>query len=193
MAVTAANVLMGPGNVYYASYGTAFPADSAATIAGGPPALFTDLGGTHGGVTMMLDQTMQDLDVDQVPDPIGSRMTARKAQLQMELAEVTLGNLSVALNGLVTIGTQSSYTTADLVTTTVGFQPTYISLIFDGFAPTLSTGAAARRRMNAYKVLSTAKIQEKHDKKNQRTFAVTFTCYWVSATQSLVHWVDQTA
>lgn len=193
MSVTASNILMGPGSVYTAPFGTTFPADSAATIAGGPPAGFTDAGGTHGGVTLMIDQTMQDLDVDQIPDPVGSRMTARKVQLQAELAEVTLNNLGLALNGLLTIGTQASYTTADLQTTVAAFQPTYTSLIFDGFAPTLPTGAPARRRMNAFKVLSTAKIQEKHDKRNQRTFAVTFTAYWVSATQGPVHWVDQTA
>lgn len=193
MAVTAANVLMGPGNLYQAAYGTTYPADSAATIAAGAPVGFTDMGGTHGGVIMMIDQTMQKLDVDQVPDPIGARMTAREVQLQTELAEVTFNNLNVALNGLLTIGVQASYTTADLQTTTAAFQPTYTSLVFDGFAPTLPTGAPARRRMSAFKTLSVAKIQEKHDKKNQRTFAVTFTCFWVSATQGPVHWVDQTA
>lgn len=193
MAVTASNVLMGPGSLNYATYGTAFPADSTATVAAGAPAGFTDAGGTHGGVIMMIDQTMQDLDVDQVPDPIGSRMTARKVQLQVELAEVTLNNLGLVLNGLLTIGVQANYTTAALQTTAAAFQPTYVSLIFDGFAPTLGTGAPARRRMNAYKCLSTAKVQEKHNKKDQRTFAATFTCYYVSPSQSPVYWIDQTA
>ena len=193
MAVTAANVLMGPGSMYYAPFGTTYPADSAATVAAGAPAGFTDVGGTHGGIVMMVDQTIQDIDVDQVPDPIGGRLTARKVQLQVELAEVTLNNLGIVLNGLLTIGTQASYTTADLQTTVAGFQPTYLSWVFDGFAPTLATGAPARRRMNAFKTLSVAKVQEKHDKKNQRTFAATFTAYWVSATQGPVHWVDQTA
>jgi hypothetical protein len=193
MGVIAANVLMGPGSIYQAPYGTVFPADSAATVAAGAPAGFADTGGTHGGITMMVDQTIQDMDVDQVPDPIGGRLTARKVQLQVELAEVTLPNLGLVLNGLLTIGVQASYTTADLQTTVAGFQPTYVSLIFDGFAPTLGTGFAARRRMSAYKTLSTAKIQEKHDKKTQRTFAATFTCYYVSGSQSPVHWVDQTA
>jgi hypothetical protein len=193
MGVTASNVLMGPGSLYYATYGATFPADSTATIAAGAPAGFADAGGTHGGIVMMIDQTIVDLDVDQVPDPVAGRMTGRKVQLQAELAEVTLGNLGLALNGLLTIGVQSNYTTAGLQTTVAAFQPTYVSLIFDGFAPTLGTGAPARRRMSAYKCLSTAKIQEKHNKKDQRTFAVTFTCYWVSGSQFPAYWVDQTA
>lgn len=192
MGVTATNVLMGPGQLYYANFGTTFPADSAATVAAGPPANFIDVGGTKNGLNLMIDQTIQDLEVDQIPDPVGGRMTKRKVQLQTELAETTLNNLGVVLNGLLTISVQASYTTADLQTPVSAFQPTYVSLIFDGWAPTLATGAPARRRANAYKVLNQAKIQEKYDTKNQRTFAVTFNVYYVSPTQTPVHWVDQT-
>jgi hypothetical protein len=193
VTVTAVNVLMGPGSLYYAPYGTTYPADSAATVAAGAPSGFTDVGGTKGGVTLMVDQTIQDITVDQIPDPIGGRMTARKVQIQTELAETTLANLGVVLNGLLTIGTNASYTTGDLVTTVSSFQPTYVSLVFDGWAPTLATGAPARERINVFKALSTAKAQVKFDNKNQKTYSTTFTAYWVSPTQSPVHWVDQTA
>lgn len=193
MTVTAANILMGPGSLYYAPFGTTYPADSAATVAAGAPSGFTDVGGTRGGLTLMVDQTIQDLTVDQIPDPVGGQMTGRKVQLQTELAETTLANLGLILNGLLTIGTQSAYTTGDLVTTVNSFRPTYVSLIFDGWAPSLATGLPARERFNVFKALSTAKVQAKNDTKNQKTYGVTFTAYWVSPSQSPVHWVDQTS
>lgn len=193
MSVNASNVLAGAGSCYYATFGTAFPGDSTATVSGGPPSGFTDFGGTQGGLTVEVDQTIKDKVVDQVLLPVGGYPTKEAITLKTKLAEATLNNLATVMNGKFTVTPNSGYTTADWATTTTSEQLSYISLIFDGWAPTLSSGSPARRRVCAYKVLSEGKVGATYKVDDQVFYEVTFHVYFVSASQTPIHWIDQTA
>ncbi|MGH3438869.1 MAG: hypothetical protein ACRDRN_20660 [Sciscionella sp.] len=193
MAVTATNILAGAGSLYYASFGATFPADSAATVTAGAPAGFTDFGGTSGGVDIMASQKLKMKKVDQVLLAVGAYPTDETIQLKTSLAEATVQNLNVGLNNKFTITPQATYTTADWNATVNSQQLTYISLIFDGWAPTLASGAAARRRLCAYKVLSEGTIGAAYKVDDQVRFACTFDVFFVSGSQTPFHCIDQTA
>ena len=56
MAVTTTNLIMGPANLYIATFGATEPADTDVNTT--PPASsWTDLGGTQDGVKLSIDQT----------------------------------------------------------------------------------------------------------------------------------------
>lgn len=193
MAVNGSNVLAGAGSLYYAPYGTTFPADSAATVVGGAPAGFTDFGGTSGGVDIVAQQKLKMKKVDQILLPVGAYPTDEVIQLKTKLAETTLANLNVGLNNKFTLTPQASYTTADWNATVNSQQLTYMSLIFDGWAPVLADGAAARRRLCAYKALSEGMVGAAYKVDNEVVFDVTFDVFFVSGSQTPFHIIDQTA
>jgi uncharacterized protein YejL (UPF0352 family) len=185
MAVNAANLVMGPCRLYVAAFGSTEPADSAVTPNGptNPPgAPWTDVGGTDGGVTFEADSTYTGLQVDQITMEVGARLTESKISVTTKLSEMTLGNLQTALNN---IGITSSGTTST--------QPSYSALIIDGWAPMLTTGAPALRRVIVRKVLSQVKATLAYDKKTQQAYDVTWQAYFVSSSINPVHVVDQTA
>lgn len=185
MAVTAANLIMGPGVLYVGDFGTTEPLDSAV---GDPPgAGWNDVGGTLGGVTLNVNQEYTQLMVDQIVDPVGSRLTSRVLTLATQLAEATLDNLARALNN-------------NLPTPDVGFtpfeppndnsatQPLYRAFIFDGFAP-----GGLRRRVIGRRALSTAPTETPSSKDGQTVFNVNFMCHFVSDAVRPFKVVDETA
>ncbi|MEV5710177.1 hypothetical protein [Actinoallomurus sp. NPDC052274] len=189
--VTPANLVQGPADVYAGGFGATEPADSA--VATAPGAGWTGVGGTQGGVTAEIDNTYDQLTVDQLVDPVGARLTKRQIQVTLKLAEATLENLNLVLNNLLTMGSGTGYATADLQTTTSATQPTYAALLIDGWAPALATGAAARRRIIVRKVLSQAKVQFSYQMQNNNVYDCTLTAFYVSQSISPIHIVDQTA
>lgn len=194
MTVTPYNICQGPADVYLAPFGTTEPADSAATVvAGPPPAPWTGIGGTEVGVTVEVDGTYTDLKVDQLVDLVGTRLTERQIMVKTQMKEATLANFNAALNNLLTITPSGSYTTADPQVTSSATQPAYTAVMIDGWAPTLSTSATARRRFIIRKCVSKPKAQFLYQKDKSAIFDVTFQAYWVSASTPLFHIVDQTA
>jgi hypothetical protein len=93
MATAPFEVIVGPGQVYVAAYGTAFP-----HINDAPGAGWTDLGKTDGGVKAAMEQTNVEHRADQSLYPL--KITRREAGLKVSfsLAEVTLERLSKVLN-----------------------------------------------------------------------------------------------
>lgn len=187
---------MGPAFVWLAPFGTAEPTDSQVTSA--PTvgsASWADVGGIADGTSVLLevDLTYTDQGVDQLIDPIGARLTKRMVQVTAALAEATLQNLLNAQNQLGTITVNSGNSTYDPLTTSSATQPTYTSIIIDGWAPTLSTGVAARRRMIVRKCLSASKIALEYEKSKEAIYNTTWTGYYVSSSIPLYHIVDQTA
>jgi hypothetical protein len=184
MAVTPFNIIQGPGQLFVASYPQTltayYPAVNPNTVAVTSP--FIDAGGTTGGVTVEVDETMSDIKVDQLLDPVGARATARTIQVTTTLMETSLPQLQVALNGTTgaTYTSTAAYGQLDLTTTTSATQPSYSVIIVDGWAPTLSTGVASKRRFIIQKALSQPKISQKFDMTSQATVSVTFTAYYVS-------------
>ena len=193
MALSPFNICQGPATLYTGAFGTTEPADSA--VASVPGAGWTDVGIIADGtaVLMEMDLTYGDQGADQLVDPVGARLTKRTIQVTASLAEATLANMQIALNQLATIGVNTGYSTLDPLTTGSSTQPTYTALIIDGWAPTLSTGAAARRRIIVRKTLTASKLALEYEKSKAAVFACTFSAYYVSASIGLFHVVDATA
>jgi hypothetical protein len=175
MAVTAANLLMGPGVLYIADFGTAEPAD--ADIADPPGAGWNDVGGTLGGLTVAVEQAYTELTVDQIVDLVGNRLTKRVMSLNTQLAEATLDSLARALNNpLPTPGV--GFTAFEPPNDNSATQPLYRAVLFDGFAP--GTNNNLRRRIIGRKVLSTENLETAYSKDGQTVFQVGFKCHYVS-------------
>ena len=140
-----------------------------------------------------IDGTYTDLQVDQIIMKVGSRLTDLNATVTTQLSEMTLTNMNLGMNSILSLGSGSGFATADLTVTSSASQPTYAGLIIDGWAPTLNTGAAARRRVIVRKVLSTPKVKLGYDRKTQQSIEIAFNTFYVSGSISPVHIVDQTA
>jgi len=192
MAVTALNLLAGPGVLYSAAFGATEPADS--TVNTSPSAsTYTDVGGTNDGVKITIKQDYFALDVDQVVDVPGRRLSKRDIQVETGLAEPTLANLALALNEPSSAITASaSFSTFDVSNTNAATQPTYKSLLFDGWAPGASAGGW-NRRVIVRKVLSIEGTEAMYKKDDQTVFKVTFASHYVSSSVRPVRVIDQTA
>lgn len=198
MAVQPLNLVQGPATLYYGLFGIAAepPTTNAALLtdpnsAGGSG--WTDAGATNGGVTFELEQTYTKLEVDQLVDPVGARLTARVMALTATLNELTLSNMYAAMNSLAIQVTGSGYSQLTPVTTTSATQPTYYTLCIDGWAPTLLTGTAARRRIILRKALTDTKLSNKYEKPNRAEWAATWTGYYISPSVAPFIFIDQTS
>lgn len=191
MAVSVTNLTMGPGELYHAPFDTAEPADEEVsnripeTSVSGD---WADLGGTNGGVTLELSLDYTELEVDQIVDIVGRRLTKREMKLNTSLAETTLENLKIANNGG-TITTGTGYATFDPKMDTSAATPEYIALIFDG----VNGGDSRRRRVIARRVLSVAGIGQEYSKDSQTLFPVEFSCHYVDTNRPPFKYVDEVA
>lgn len=189
MAVTATNLIAGPATLYTGDFGETEPADTA--VASGPGVDYADAGGTQDGVKLIVEQEYMELEVDQIVDIAGRRLTKRDVKVATNLAEPTLENLKFALNGgtITTGGTGgTAYKAYDPAMDTSATQPTYISILLDGYAPNGKV-----RRVIVRKVLSVEKVESSYKKDDQTLFPVTFSAHWVSASIKPFHIVDGTA
>lgn len=192
MAVTPVNICQGPGQLYVAPFGSTEPTDANATVNAGPPGgAYVDVGGTEIGVTLEVDITYVDLKVNQLIDPVGARPTDRLITVKTQMKEATLANLTTAVNQLTTTTVSATYTTQDPVTPSSATQPTYVALCLDGWAPTLGTGAPARRRILLRKVISKPKLLIDYELAKPVLYDVTFQAYYVSASIPPFHITDQ--
>lgn len=196
ISVTAANLVMGPAILYVAPFGTSEPADSAVTPQGyntAPASPWTDVGATDGGVTFEVDSTYTDFAVDQLTMSPGARLTEQKMTVTTKLSEMTLGNLNLALNNIGTTGSGTGYNTFDIPVGVTSTQPSYAAICIYGWAPLLTTGAPALRRIIVRKVLSQVKASLMYDRKTQDSLDCTFSAYFVSSSIQPVHITDQAA
>lgn len=206
VGVTPGNVVQGPATIYNGIFGsvTEPPVTNTAiktdpVTAGGSG--WNDYGGTSGGVSWDTAYTYGQIKADQIVDPIGARLTGRTITVTTSLLEATLVNLQSAMNNSATLTVGSGINTFDPggaiaapgTNQNTVTQPTYSALLIDGWAPALTSGAAARRRFILRKVLNDVKASAKYDLTNQSMWACTFTCYYVSATTSPFVIYDQTA
>lgn len=194
MSGNANNIVQGPAYFYVGPFGSAEPADSAATVVGGAPGgVFVDAGFTETAVVIEEDQTWADLKVQQVAMAVGARLTDYLVTIKTQMAEISVNNLVTALNGLTTVTVSSNYTTVDRVVTNSATQPNYACVIVDGWGPTLPTGQPARWRHTIRKVISKPKIQRNYELTKKTVYDVTLQGYWVSPSISPVHEILQTA
>jgi hypothetical protein len=192
MAVTALNLLAGPGVLYTSAFGATEPADS--TVNTTPSAsTYTDVGGTNDGVKITITQDYFALDVDQVVDIPGRRLSKRDVQVETNLAEPTLANLALVLNEPAsTITASAAFSTFDPSNTNAATQPTYKAALFDGWAPGASAGGW-NRRVIVRKVLSIEGTEFMYKKDDQAVFKVTFGAHYVSSSIRPFRVIDQTA
>lgn len=186
MAVTTSNLIQGPGTLYHGAFGASEPSD--ATVGTAPSAsTWTDVGGTEGGVTLSVNQEYAELIVDQLVDTPERRITKRETALATSMAEPTLSNLSLALNGG-TVTASSGYSTYDPDTTTSATQPTYSALLFDGFAP-----SSLNRRVVGRKMLQVDAVEAAWQKEDKTMFAGRFVGHYVSSAIRPWRLIDETA
>ena len=177
MTIDITNLTMGPGTIYYGTFGAVEPLSSQINTTPAASA-WTDVGGTTDGSTVNVNQEYTELAVDQVVDIPGRRLTKRDTQLTTNMAEPTLENLIIALNG----GTVTSDATTDTYepdNDDSATQPDYIALLMDGF-----TTASRRRRWFGRRALSVESVGIPYKKDEQTVFPVTWSMHYVSSVLS---------
>lgn len=178
MAVNVTNLLAGPGVLYTGAFGAVEPA----TVKTAPAVAWTDVGATQGGVTLTIKRDLFELEVDQIVDVPGRRLTKRDVNIKTNLAEATLENFALSVSepaaNVVVSGT--GVTAAALFEPTndiSAFVPGYNALLFDGTAP----GVGKARRVIARKVLSIDSVEASYVKDGQVLFPVTWATHFISA------------
>jgi len=187
------NIVIGPAFVYTGLFPAAEPAYSAITS---PPSssVWTDVGGTADGTSVLLEvqQSLTDIHVEQLVDPVGARVSKRVIQVTAALLEASLQNLQLAMNQMLTISQGTGYAVADPLTNPTSLQPQYMALLIDGWAPTTATAEnACRRRLIVRKSLSTSKIDFEYEKTKTNVFNTTWTGYWISSSIAPFEVIDQ--
>ena len=186
MAVVATNLIMGPADLYIGNVGAIEPLD---TVVNTTPAAssWTDLGGTQDGVKMTIDQTYTPLEVDQIVDEPGARLTKRLFTVETNLAEATLENLRYLLNDG-TAASGAGFKSYEPVYASSATQPTYRAVILDGYAPN-----QLRRRFIVRKCLSNDKVETTYKKDAQTLFTVKWQGFYVSPSVAPFKIVDATS
>lgn len=194
MAVNPQNLVQGPAIFRWALFGATEPADTA--VASDPDdAVWTDFGGTADGNDIVLedDLTYTDQMVDQIVLPVGTRLTKELIQVSATLEEATVENMKTVRNQLGSITTGSGFKAYDpgVASGTSATQPQYAALMIDGWAPELSGGGAARRRLIIRKCVSASKLANSFQKTKTSQFVTTWTGYWISPSIEPYHIVDE--
>lgn len=183
MAVVATNLTLGPGTLYHGAFGATEPTDALVNATPAASA-WTDCGGTMGGIKLTIDQKYTSLDIDQVVDVPGRRLTKRDLSIQTSLAEPTLENLALCLNAG-TPATGAGFASLEPVFGTSATQPNYCALLLDGYI-----GENARRVI-VRKALSTDKVESELAQDKQTVFKVTFSAHYVSPSIAPFKIVDE--
>jgi len=188
MGVTVTNLTLGPGEMFHGKLGATEPTDTEITkdmTEVTSATEWTDMGGTQGGITLELNQEYTELEVDQVVDIPGRRLTKREFKLNTNLAEPTLENYQLASNGG-EITEDVGFRTYEPSMDDSGDTPTYAALVFDGYGPN-----SLKRRVIARRVLNVASVGQEYMKDSQTLFPVEFSCHYVSKSVRPFRYVDE--
>jgi hypothetical protein len=193
--VVAGNVLAGPAAMFIGSLDASgnvvgAPAASAVNVAPAASA-WSNVGGTSGGVTVITNQTMFSMYVDQIPDRVGVRMTQRDVLIRTNMAEGTLINMARAMNvaeSAITVG--DGYRQFALPFGQAAFFPHERAILMDGWAP-VAANAAMRRRVLLRRVVSIENIEAGYTKDGLFVIPVTFGALYVNDTDSPVTFTDE--
>jgi hypothetical protein len=185
ISVNPQNLVQGPAILRYALFGATEPAHTA--VASDPdPEVWFDVGGTADGSDVVLedDLTYTDQTVDQIVLPVGTRLTKEMVQISATLEEATLENMQRVRNQLGSITTGSGFKAyaPGVAAGTSATQPQYAALMIDGWAPELSAGGAARRRLILRKCVSASKLASSYQKTKTSQYVTSWTGYWISDT-----------
>jgi hypothetical protein len=173
----------------FSATGANEPALAAVNIAPQASA-WTYAGFTSDGITITINQSFSEMRVDQLADRVGTKLTERELQLNANLAEATLGNLTLGMNGG-TVTTAAGYSYYEPVYDGTELQPAYIAILFDGYAPASSAGVSKRRRILLRKAISTENVESSYKKDELTLVPVTFTSHYVSDTVAGFRIIDE--
>lgn len=185
-------VIQGAGRMYtgvFSATGANEPALAAVNVAPQASA-WTYSGFTSDGITITINQSFSEMRVDQLADRVGTKLTERELQLNANLAEATLGNLVLGMNGG-TVTTASGYSFYEPVYDGSELQPTYLAILFDGYAPASAAGVSKRRRILLRKAISTENVESSYKKDELTLIPVTFTSHYVSDTVAGFRIIDE--
>lgn len=193
--VTAGNILAGPAAMYIGSLdasGNVIGVPAASAVNTVPAAsAWRDAGATSGGVTLLVEQDMFVMTVDQVPDRVGVRMTARRPNVRTNMAEATLVNLAQALNvDIDEVDDESGYKHFALPFGQAAMFPAEVPILLDGWAP-VSANQPARRRALFRRCVSIENIEAGYTKDGMFLIPVTFGALYVNNTDSPVEFWDE--
>lgn len=184
MSVTVTNLIQGPADLYSGIVGALEPADTAVNATPAASA-WTDCGGTDGGVKLTINHTYSELAVDQIVDVPGRRLTKREVNVATNLAEATLENLSLALNGGVA-GSGAGWKSFEPASDTAATQPSYKAALMHGWAPN-----SKRRMVVVRKSLSVASVEKTYAKDGQTFIPVDFAGHYVSTSIKSFRVIDE--
>jgi hypothetical protein len=185
-------VIQGAGRMYtgvFSATGANEPALAAVNSAPQASA-WTYAGFTSDGITITINQSFSEMRVDQLADRVGTKLTERELQLNANLAEATLGNLVLGMNGG-TVTTAAGYSYYEPVYDGTELQPSYIAILFDGYAPASAAGISKRRRILLRKAISTENVESSYKKDELTLVPVTFTSHYVSDTVAGFRIIDE--
>lgn len=191
MAVSASNLLVGPATLWTGVFGALEPVDTAVATAL-DSGVWTDRGGTDGGVTVTAAREYFRLRVDQVVESPGRRLTELDISVKTALAEPTLENWNTALADAASAVTTGGAGAAGWAAMDIGgpsepgAEPTYLAVIIRGRAP-----QGRRRLVIIRKALSIEEVELEYKKDDQTFIPVTFGAHWVSTSIKSVHIVDE--
>lgn len=166
MTVTVTNLLMGPAELYVATFGATEPVNASTD----PGVDWTNVGGTDGGATLTINQTYTPMNVDQIAMPVGARKTEQVLSVATSLAEATLANLRLAVNNYSGTGD-----TIELGAEVDNTDPEYVAFLLRGQKP-----GGGGRNVILRRALSTESIGMAWQKAGQTLIPVTMTGYYVS-------------
>lgn len=170
--VITTNLLAGAGELYRGAFGVAEPADPTAA----PGVGLIPVGATQGGLTWTISQTIRDREVDQIRMAPGGQISKEEVTLATSLAEPTLNNLKLVLNGG-TVTDETTFESYEPEDATGDAAPDYSALFFYGQAP----GLSKKRLVILRKVLSVDSVGQEYKKDGDVLLPVTFRAYWVSS------------
>lgn len=151
MGVTVTNLLQGPAELRVSPFGTVEPTFTVDPL---NPA-WRDPGGTDGGARLVIAQNYSDMEVDQVPMAVGTRLVKQVLTVTTSLAEATLTNLKMVLNQAITGG---EVQTISLGSATAGS----ITITFNGQTtsslPFNSTAAAVQTALQALSTIGSGNV-----------------------------------
>jgi hypothetical protein len=186
-------VIMGAGTMYNGLYQAVEPLDQAVNTVPQASA-WTNTGFTNDGITLTVNQEFATMTVDQIADIIGRKMTQRDLQVQANLAEATLENLTLGLNsGTIASGSGAgvNYKTYVPVFNGTELQPTYFAVLFDGYAPANAAGVVKRRRFVLRKCLSIENIEVAYKKGDMTLVPVTIGCHYIDTVTAPFRIIDE--
>jgi hypothetical protein len=185
-------VIQGAGKMYTGVFSaTGANEPGLANINAAPQAsAWTYTGFTSDGITFTIDQSFSEMRVDQLADRVGTKLTERQVSVQANLAEATLANLVLGMNGG-TVTTAAGYSYYEPIYDGTELQPTYIAVLFDGYAPATAAGVSKRRRIILRKSISTENVETSYKKDELTLIPVTFTSHYVSDTVAPFRIIDE--